>query len=205
MSKWADEWAQAPEAPQLQRVRSISRPLAFLVSVALFLCSLAFLLALASLLLPPRSSPGSCVVIGTGVALINVGPIQRVGAACIPLAQLSAGQRQLIAAHFSLCLTCLCLMLLQLRALFGLYSRGIIFAAENAQRIKQFALWLVVLSVVVNLSGRITAAVIHAPPTPFGLGISSFTSTLVAGTMIYVIGYVMELGREADLERRDFV
>ena len=74
-------------------------------------------------------------------------------------------------------------------------------AAENAQRIKRFALWLMAAAAASNLAAWGFAAVLDG----HGLFGADVPQTLVAGAMIYVIGYVMDLGRAADLERKGYI
>jgi undecaprenyl pyrophosphate phosphatase UppP len=119
----------------------------------------------------------------------------------IPLDTLSVQQRFAVAALDGLCATCTALALFHLRRLFVLYSRGVVFAEENIRHIKSLGMWLIVAAIAINVAGRlferVTQAVIY--------GTSNAALIVVLGAMIYVIAYVMELGREADLERKDFL
>lgn len=188
--------------PQLRRIRKVSRPLTALLSAALGLAIAYPLLLWVGLLIFHRpGSPSAYVSFTSGGPGIEIGKLNFTPSSFIPIESLSGGQRLVIACLSLLCSTCIVLTLFYLRALFALYSRGVIFASENVHRMKHFGLWLVLSAFAMNLSGRVFAAVIHTPPQD----IVNAAMAIVYGAMIYVIAYVMELGREADLERKDFV
>lgn len=119
----------------------------------------------------------------------------------VALESLAFGQRAVLAFLAAVCATCGAFVILHLRQLFALYSRGVVFSEGNIRHIKQFGLWLVVAAVVVNGSGRIFLVVTgqHAHDT------ANAAMALIYGGMIYVIARVMELGRQADEERNEFV
>jgi hypothetical protein len=213
MSTSSDVLSHDPETPELRRIRRISRPVVFLISIAL---ALGVVLGLWLTVLLLYGSPtmyagttlerpheGICVMAAptARVCMPPVGHVVPAGPGVIPIARLSGNQRLLLAAFLLLPTTCVFLMGLQLRKLFSLYCRGIIFAAENAQRIKRFALWLMAAAAASNLAAWGFAAVLDA----HGLFGADVPQTLVAGAMIYVIGYVMDLGRAADLERKGYI
>jgi len=93
------------------------------------------------------------------------------------------------------------LVLFHLRQLFALYSRGVIFSQNNIYHIKRFGLWLVIGAIVINISGRMFQMITgHAPQE-----IANSLMAFLYGGMTYVIARVMELGREADQERKEFI
>jgi hypothetical protein len=198
-----DVATQTALSGKLQRIRRVSRPLTLLISIALALAVVVPVMQAGVLLLFDQiGSPAGYVSFsawgpGLGIGDLRAPPPPTL----VPIASLTPYQRLVFSGLTLLCGTCTALVLFQLRALFALYSRGIVFGPENARRIKRFGLWLVASAIVVNLSGRIFTAVVHAPRE----GIANAALTVVYGAMIYVIAYVMELGREADLERRDFI
>jgi hypothetical protein len=201
MSTMVPERISAAQISTLQRIRRISRPLTILSSVALGLMIIPVIESGALVLFHPIGSLMGYVSFsdwGVGLMIGGKLPAQP---ALVPLESLSLEQRLVTACLLLLCTACSALALLHLRGLFALYSRGVVFDADNALRIKKFGLWLALSSVAINLSGRIFTAVIHAPL----LGMSNPALTVVCAAMIYVIGYVMELAREADLERKDFI
>lgn len=119
----------------------------------------------------------------------------------VALESLAFGQRASLALLAALCATCVGFAIFHLRQLFALYSRGLVFTADNIRHIKRFGLWLVVAAVVVNCSGRLFFIVTgqHAYDS------ANAAMALIYGGMTYVIARVMELARQADEERREFV
>jgi predicted signal transduction protein with EAL and GGDEF domain len=77
----------------------------------------------------------------------------------------------------------------------------VVFDEMNVRHMKLFGCWLVVAAVVINVSGRAFFAVTEQPAHDT----ANAAMALVYGGMIYVIARVMEIGREADLERKAFV
>jgi hypothetical protein len=186
----------APQARALARIRALSRPIVLLLTVA-FAAAVVVPSAqiLAILFLHPGGVPSFLSFDGWSVGL-GMG-----GGAGIPLGSLSAEQRWAVAGLAGLCAACSALALFQLRSLFVLYSSGAIFAADNIRRIKLFGMWLVAAAIAGNVSGRLFMWVTHTAV----LNTANAALTVVLGAMIYVIAHVMELGREADLERKDFI
>lgn len=224
MSTWPDELPQVPETHELRsiydRIEGISAHVFWLISIALVLFAAVTLVFVALLLsgspslhaVTATGGPyGSCMGWTATARVCTLAAHAVAGPDDFPIAGLSGSQRGLLAAVVVLNMACFLLMLLQLRQLFGLYSNGIIFAAENAKRIKWFAVWLMVTTAPSNLSGVIFAAILHGHLPLIGslisfIGIDTrWLQTLVVGGMIFVIGYVMELGRAADLERKEFI
>jgi hypothetical protein len=119
----------------------------------------------------------------------------------VALESLAFGQRAILALLAAICAMCGGFVIFHLRQLFALYSRGVVFTEGNIGHIKRFGLWLVVTAVAVNGSGRIFSIVTgqHAHKT------ANAAMALIYGGMIYVIARVMELGRQADEERNEFV
>jgi hypothetical protein len=187
-----------PQARALARIRSFSRPIGLLLTVALaaaVVVPTAQILAI--LFLPTRAAalPSFLSFNGWSVGLgIGAG-------GGIPLGTLSLEQRWAVAGLDGLCAVCSALALFQLRSLFVLYSSGVIFASDNIRRIKLFGMWLVAAAIAGNVSGRLFMWVTHTTV----LNTANAALTVVLGAMIYVIAHVMELGREADLERKDFI
>jgi hypothetical protein len=119
----------------------------------------------------------------------------------VALESLAFGQRAMLALLAAVCATCSGFVIFHMRQLFALYSRGVVFTEGNIRHIKRFGLWLVVAAVVVNGSGRIFFVVTgqHAHDT------ANAAMALIYGGMVYLIARVMELGRQADEERNEFV
>jgi hypothetical protein len=188
----------APQARALARIRMLSRPIGLLLTVAfaaavvlpgIQIPAILFLPAHAASVPSFLSFEGWTVGLGIGAG------------GGIPLGTLSLAQRWAVAGLAGLCGACIALTLFQLRSLFVLYSSGVIFGSDNIRRIKLFGMWLVVAAIAGNVSGRLFMWVTHTTV----LNTANAALTVVLGAMIYVIAHVMELGREADLERKDFI
>jgi hypothetical protein len=197
----------APEARALQRIRTVSQPIRILISLVLALAIVVpiFQVVVVLFLANHLGSFRAFVSFGAGGVGLNVAnadqQLHLQGLAQIPLDTLSIAQRLIVAALDGLCATCTALALIHLRSLFVLYSRGVVFAANNIRHIKRFGMWLVVAAIAINLAGRLFVWTTHAAI----FGTANAALIVVLGAMIYVIAYVMELGRQADLERKDFL
>ncbi len=192
-----------PQLSALRRIRALSWPLMVLISIALGLAVLIAPLELVALLGFPRFGSLHNFVSfgGMGVGVVfGESSLQRYPG-FILVETLTAGQRWLVAAIALACDACNILALLQLRSLFALYSRGIVLSTGNVARIKKFGLWVAVTAIVVNAAGRLFVRVLNTPVQ----GVANAALAVIIGAMIYVIGYVMEVAREAELERQEFV
>jgi hypothetical protein len=119
----------------------------------------------------------------------------------VPLDALDHRQRALLAALAGACAGSRLLLLLNLRWLFALYARGTFFAAENSKRIRHAAIWLVVAALAANVCDHVFMRVTGVLPR----SIANVAMAVFFGVTLYLIAYVMELAREADLERKEFV
>lgn len=90
-----------------------------------------------------------------------------------------------------------------LKGLFGAYAKGVVFAPRNARRIKAIGVALAVGAVAPFLGftflNSLGLAIDHSWMHATSL------QKLVLGVMVYVIAQVMELGRELEEERSQFV
>jgi hypothetical protein len=195
----------SPQERALRRIQLLSRPLKALISIALGLAILVLVTLLLFLLLFRQlGSPHAFVSFNEWGVNLSVGgstDLHSLNPAMLAVASLTLGQRLAAAGLGALCSGCTAVVLTHLRGLFALYSRGIVFSAKNIARIKMFGLWLVVTAIVANVAGRLFVRLLGAPE----LGTPNAAMAIIFGAMIYVIAYVMELGREADLERKDFI
>jgi hypothetical protein len=194
----------SPQDRALRRIRTLSRPLTVLISIALGLVLCFLTLEIAFLVFFRQfGSPAALLSFNEWGINLSIGStgLQSPDRAMLSVANLTLGQRLTAAGLGALCAVCSAVVLIHLRGLFQLYSRGIVFSASNVARIRMFGLWLVVAAIVTNVSGRLFVWLMDAPVR----GFANAALTIVFGAMIYVIGYVMELGREADLERKDFI
>ncbi len=90
-----------------------------------------------------------------------------------------------------------------LQRLFGLYAKGIVFAPENARHIKHIGAALAVSAVAPFLGFSFLNSLGLAVDHTWAHGAS--VQELVLGAIVYVIAQVMQLGREIEEERSQFV
>ena len=190
-------------SPAFKRIRTLSRPIVILLSIALGLLLLVRLPQILAILFMFRGGDWHAWIsssqIGLGLEIAKgTGPALSSGVA---LEALGIGQRVNLALLTAAGAACSGLMLFHLRQLFGLYSRGIVFARASARHLKRFALWLAASAIAVNVSGRLFEAITGARPD----GIANAAMAVVLAAMIYVIASVMELAVEADEERKEFI
>jgi hypothetical protein len=94
------------------------------------------------------------------------------------------------------------LICLNLRGLFALYARGVVFARENAMHLKRIGVWLVtwpIAKLVANVAFQLAGG------TDKAWAQMIFVYALILGLIVYVIAQVMEFGREIEEERDSFV
>lgn len=196
----------APQARALHQIRRISQPIKILISIVFAMAIVIAILQIVVMLFLAQPLGANAYVsfsaAGVGLNLADVEQqLHLHGLAQIRLDTLSIQQRLTVAALAVLCATCNALALNHLRRLFDLYSRGQVFTENNIRHLKSFGMWLVVAAIVVNVAGRLFVWLTHAAV----ISTSNAALMVVLGAMIYVIAYVMELGREADLERKEFL
>jgi hypothetical protein len=195
------------QARALQRIRRVSQPLKVLISAAFALSIVIPIFQIVVVLFFAEHLGSGRAFLsfsaeGVGLNVLDAAQQPHLqNPAQVPLDTLDITQRLVIAALDSVCATCTAIALGHLRRLFVLYSRGVVFAENNIRHIKSFGMWLAVSAIVINAGGRLFAWTVHAVV----FSTSNAAMMVVLGAMIYVIGYVMELGREADLERKEFL
>jgi hypothetical protein len=195
------------QAPVLRRIRRVSQPIRILIAIALALAIVVPIFQIVVLLffanhLGSMRAFASFSAWGVGLNVADSEQQLHLHSLTeIPVDTLGALQRCAVAGLAALCAACTALALSHLYRLFGLYSRGIVFAEHNIRHIKWFGIWLVAAAIAANVSGRLFVWVTG------GVAESAANAalTVIFGAMIYVIAHVMELGREADLERKDFL
>jgi hypothetical protein len=195
----------SPQTRALRRIRALSRPIQILTGIALALAIVGpTFQILVMLFLPGHHGSWRPFLSfdGWGVGL-GIGPTELYlhSPVSVPLDSLSTQQRWAVAGLGTLCAVCVALALNHLYRLFALYSRGIVFAEDNIARIKGFAMWLVAAAIAAHICGRLFVWLTGVNPQ----STANTALAVILGAMIYVIGHVMALGREADLERKDFV
>jgi hypothetical protein len=195
------------QARALQRIRRVSQPIKILISIvfALSIVVPIFQIVVVLFLANHLGSFRAFLSFSSGGVGLNVAnadqQLHLQSLAEIPLDTLRVQQRFALAVLDGVCATCTALALFHLRSLFVLYSRGVVFAENNIRHMKSFGMWLVVAAIAINVAGRLFVWTTHAAI----FSTSNAALIVVLGAMIYVIAYVMELGREADLERKDFL
>jgi hypothetical protein len=95
------------------------------------------------------------------------------------------------------------LLFWSLRRLFGLYAKGVVFAPENARSLKHVGAALIVIAVAPWLGHTFLNSLHLAIDQAWMHG--SSIQELILGAIVYVIAQVMQLGRELEEERSQFV
>lgn len=122
---------------------------------------------------------------------------------CLAIGGMTTAQRLAHASCGPLVLAPLLLLFWNLRGLFGLYARGVVFAPDNARRLKHAGAALIALGIAPLLN--------HAFLTGLGVAIDqiwirpSDLQELILGVVVCVIAQVMQLGRELEEERSQIV
>ncbi len=186
-----------------RQLRRFSQPFVILLSIALGLLVLFEITTIAAILFLFHGDGAWRAAVSFSQSGVNlsIGSASDQAGHGVALESLAFGQRALIALLGALCATCSGFALFHLRQLFTLYSRGVVFAEDNIRHIKRFGLWLVAAAIVINGSGRLFLIITGQPP----FDTANAAMALVYGGMTYVMARVMELGRQADLERKEFI
>ena len=122
---------------------------------------------------------------------------------CLAIGNMTTAQRLAHAPCGLLLLMPILLLFWNLRRLFGLYARGMVFAPDNARRLKHAGAALIVLGIAPLMN--------HAFLAGLNLAINqiwiqaSDVQELILGAIVYVIAQVMQLGHELEEERSQFV
>ncbi len=184
----------------LRQLRRLSLPFMVLLSIALGLVVLVQVPEILAILFLHGGGAFHAAVGSSagGIGLSIWGRDQPPGVA---LESLSFGRRSALALLAALCTTFGGLALFHLRQLFSLYSKGVVFAEGNIRHIKRFGVWLAVAAIMINVADRLFPMITGEPSH----GFANAAMGVVYGGMTYVIARVMELGRQADQERSEFV
>jgi Protein of unknown function (DUF2975) len=183
----------------LRQIRRLSFPIMIVLSIVLGLVVLVQVPEIVAILFffhGGGSWHASVAASGTGIGFSMPGH-----ASDVMLEQLSLAQRSGVALLAALCAACGGLAVFHLRQLFSLYARGETFAAANIHHIKRFGLWLAASGIMTNVADRLFPVITVQPAH----GFSNAAMAVVFGAMTWVVARVMELGRQADVERKEFV
>lgn len=186
----------------LRQIRRLSLPLLILLSIALGLIVLIQIPEVFALLFFFHGNGTWHAAVSCSASGINLSIFASPGhSQDVMVESLSFGQRSALALPAALCAICGGVAIFHLRQLFALYSRGAVFTEGNIRHIKRFGLWLAVAGILVNGAGRVFFVVTgqHAH------GIANALMAVICGGMIYVVARVMDLGRQADEERKEFI
>lgn len=188
------------EQPRYQRLRHQSRMLSMMITTLLVL----YVAYNAAAVVATPLVNGDRVHLGPGAhSVIDLSAPKEGPPGSVLLSSFSLPQRIGFALVVALRAVPIGLALFNLRALFRLYAGGIVFARENASHIKRMGIWLIVFSA--------TPYVTHELSVPMGNNFDDEwfhmeeVYALVGGAVVYVVAQVMQVGREIEQERDEFV
>ncbi|HEX4097227.1 MAG TPA: DUF2975 domain-containing protein [Caulobacteraceae bacterium] len=201
-----DPVAAAPpaEPPMHRRIRTASRLLAALFGVIFAAYCLFVAAGILAFVIPYA---GDHLTIGPKGMMLYVGPEPAHAVASptgyVPVASLPLLQRLAHVAVGPVVIAPGLMIFWNLRQLFRLYGRGVVFAEANARLIKHIGLWLAAAALAPLVTTNVLAAVhmridqnwFHADTIP----------EILLGGVVYVIGMVMQVGHELEQEQEQFV
>ena len=197
----------SPETPSHRRIRAASRVLAVLFGV-IFLAYCIFVAAGVLAFVLPYA--GDHLLIGPKGMLLNLWfgpePAQPPAAGLagyVSVASLPPLQRLAHVAVGPIVFLPGLMIFWNMRRLFRLYGQGAVFSEANARLIKHIGLWLAANALAPLLTTNLLAALhmqidhawFHADTIP----------KILLGGVVYVIGMVMEVGRQIEEEQGQFV
>jgi len=188
------ETLPAPETPAQRRVRLGSRALAWLFTGLLALSSAILLTALVTMIF----YKGELVRIGPDNCYIGEGPPNSVAFGSLPLPH-----RLVYCLVGIVRATPIIMLFWSLRSLFGLYAKGQVFSRPNGQAFSRIGGWLCAYA--------LSPFVCHLALSATGYEIDknwahmASLQAFVLGLLVFVIGQVMQVGREIEEDREAFV
>jgi hypothetical protein len=190
--------SQAPD----QRLRLQSRLLSGLFLILFLAAGVEIILALGAMLFRLGSLAG--IQDGAFAFVLPLPPWHEAAdSSFVPAAALPVWQSTLAAALLAARLLPGLVILWNLRSLFLLYSRGCVFARENAQQIRLIACALLVYAAVPFFTHGVLF-LFHMATTPVKLQIRQ-VDALILGLVLFTIARVMMFGREIERDRDGFV
>ena len=198
-----------PPTPAFRKVRRASRWFAWLFTVLFFIVGvLVAVFACVSVLHPDPTLVVDMKAHTTSAAMHTDNSGLHLGFASIPPGKAPLGALPL-AQRLGMALTALAravpvmMIFWNLKALFGLYARGIVFSEDNSRRIKHVGAWLVAAAATPFVCHLLLSAVI---PDLGPLWVhSEAVQELILGGLVFVIAQVMQVGREIEEDRSQFV
>ena len=192
--------AKEPRQPaELRRMRLVSRCLEILFLALAVGFGLAGAATIFDFIVP--YAPDLIAACPSG-GLLMIGP-HVWPAHCVGVGAMPAVQRLAHAPCGLLLLVPMVLLFWNLHRLFGLYARGVVFAPDNASRLKHVGAALIVLGIAPVLNHAFLASLHLAIDQTWIQG--SNIQELILGAVVWVIAQVMQLGRELEEERSQFV
>jgi hypothetical protein len=186
----------------LRQVRRLSRPFMILLSIALGLLVLVGIQMIVALLFFFHGDGAWHAAVSFSGSGVNLSIFKSPDhSPDVMLESLSLGQRSALALLVAPCIAVSAMAIFHLRQLFALYSRGAVFSEDNIRHIKRFGLWFVVAALMFNAAGLVFFIVTGQ----HSHGTANAAMALVYGGMTWVVARVMELGRQADEERKGFI
>jgi len=196
-----EEPAPLPPSAALRRMRLLSRGLAILflvLAVGLGLVGSAVILDFIAPYAP------NLIALGPAGGLLTIGPPTH----ALPPHYVAVGamprvQRLATAPVGMLHVVPMFLLFWNLRRLFGQYAKGVVFAPDNARSLKHVGAALIVIAIAPWLGHAFLRSLNLAIDQAWAHG--SSIQELVLGAVVFVIAQVMQLGRELEEERSQFV
>ncbi|WP_454717991.1 DUF2975 domain-containing protein [Caulobacter segnis] len=186
--------AAPEESPAQRRVRLGSRAAVWLFTGLLTLAAAILVTAIAAMLF----YKGELVRIGPDNCYIGEGPPNSVAFGSLPLVH------RLVYVGIGVArATPILMMFWSLRALFAGYARGEVFSGEAARRFGRVGAWLCAYAVSPFLCHLVLAATGYEIDKNWAHMAS--LQAFILGLLVFVIGQVMQVGREIEQDREAFV
>jgi hypothetical protein len=190
---------RAPPTPPAEsvaqrRVRLGSRAAVWLFTGLFALAAAILLTAIVTMLV----YKGELVRIGPDNCYIGEGPTNSVAFGSLPLAH-----RLVYVGVGIVRATPILMIFWSLRALFGGYARGEVFSAEAARRFGRVGAWLCAYAVSPFLCHLALAATGYEIDKNWAHMAS--LQAFILGLLVFVVGQVMQVGREIEADREAFV
>jgi hypothetical protein len=186
--------SEAIETRAQRRVRWGSRGLEVLFTGLFGLCVAVALTAFATMLF----YKGELVRIGPDNCYIGEGPANSVAFSSLPLVH-----RLIYVMIVAVRATPIIMIFWSLRGLFRLYARGRVFAPANAAQFRRIGVWLCAYAVSPFACHLFLSATGYEIDKNWAHMAS--LQAFVLGLLVFVIGQVMQVGREIEEDREAFI
>ncbi len=188
------ETIAAPETAAQRRVRLGSHGLSMLFTVLLGLSTLILVVALVTMIF----YKGELVRIGPDNCYIGEGP-----ANSFPFSSLPLHHRLIYCLVVIVRATPIIMLHWSLRALFGLYARGQVFSRGAGRGFSRIGGWLCAYALSPVVCHLVLAATGYEVDKNWAHMAS--LQAFVLGLLVFVIGQVMQVGREIEEDREAFI